>query len=355
MKYFVLASLLLTTFAFIPSATADGVQTATFYLDVWDVSGTFWTNVTIRVENLIGSGCSNPTISFYGKQANNVAVQLWTGSGTAFTVGSRINFYRNASITTGYDSFAAIAEWQSDSGTCVNSHRSSASFRAAEVYISNNNQTTIVNNGGMNCIGGCESQSHANATRLEMNQTRTDQNDLQNTTRTTQNDLQNATLEGRNHANITRQEINVTTALLYCLKGTDPNNGCVGNNYFNTSSLNVTNITALNFFGGVYYGDGANLEGLSMSLTPEIANTLAILGLFVVSVWLSYYRETKLWPIFISMCVALMTGFITLNAELLDNTLVPLLLIGVGILLMNIFRIFGTAWATGERDSSIDG
>lgn len=48
-----------------------------------------------------------------------------------------------------------------------------------------------------------EGRDHANVTRIEMNDTRTTQNHAQNTTRTTQNDIQNNTLESQAHANST--------------------------------------------------------------------------------------------------------------------------------------------------------
>lgn len=82
-----------------------------------------------------------------------------------------------------------------------------------------------------------EGQAHANVTRLEMNATRTAQNDIQNQTRTDQNDIQNATriaVDADQNATRTAQnDIQNASIALKCDRGTDPDLACVGNRYAN--------------------------------------------------------------------------------------------------------------------------
>lgn len=163
----VLALAMLTVLAAAPSATADGINNAEIFLDVWDVSGQKYVNVTASFGvNFGGCGVPNVEAQLNGKRAGEAPEQVWTpGAMTSMTPPAHLVslYWRNTTIASGYDSFSVRVSWASGL-TCNVPHATVQTFRAADVYTTNNNQTVINQNGGMPCTGGCVGNSWFNLT-----------------------------------------------------------------------------------------------------------------------------------------------------------------------------------------------
>lgn len=250
------------------------------------------------------------------------------------------------------------------------------------------------NPGGVNAINSYhyidvwdeefEGRNHANVTRVEMNATRTAQNDIQNETRTAQNDIQNATRTAQNDIqnetrtaqndiqNETRTaqndiqnetnaatyesqvHANATWCPLPCDGGSTPSGGYVGNEWFNGT-----------FIWNPQFG---NVSALSLNVGWMNTTELDVLGNVTLLTAADPFFETWLpvliWGglfVFMLYMVAWLPAIAALTnlASVLPNpdvygipASVMLFTVSLGIYVMAVRGLIPAFWGKAERKTT---